>query len=147
METIDGLMVLGPGEGAVFGPPLDLERKATAGETGGWGVVIVSGMPGEGGRTHRHRGETEAFFILEGQVELLGAETVTPLGPGSFVRVPPDTEHGIRVVGDRPARWLAVWPSALDGYPEAHQALLAEDGPSEAMVELRRRHGIEPGRG
>ena len=145
METADGLRVLAPDEGEAF-PALDLVRKATAADTGGrYGVVIVSGQPGEGGRTHIHRGEPEAFYLLEGSVELLGAESVTPLEPGAFVLVPSDTEHGLRIIGTEPARWLAIWPQALDGLPEAIEALGPDAAPSE-LVAVRRAHGVEPGR-
>ena len=146
METADGLRVLAPGEGDVF-PALDVVRKATAAETGGrYGVVIVSGQPGEGGRTHVHRGEPEAFFLIEGRVELLGASSVTSLEPGAFVLVPPDTEHGLRLVGNATARWLAVWPPALDGLPEGIEAL-GRDPSAAAVARVRRAHGIEAGRG
>ena len=146
METSDGLKILAPGEGESF-PSLDAVRLATAGETGGrWGAVIVSGEPGEGGKTHIHVGEPEAFLILEGSVELLGEESTTPLEPGSFVLIPPDTEHGLRILGDTTARWFAIWPSALDGFPEAVERARAEELGPEALADMRRRHRVEPGR-
>jgi quercetin dioxygenase-like cupin family protein len=143
--TSDGLVVIGPGGGDTF-PSLDIVRKATAAETGGWGVVVVTGYPGEGGGTHIHDGEVEAFFILEGPIDLLGAESVTRLETGAFVLVPPGIEHGLRMVGDGVSRWLAIWPSALDGFPELAEALNATGTDTTAMADLRRRHGIIPGR-
>ncbi len=146
METSDGLKVLAPGEGEWFSG-LDLVRLAAAAETGGrWGAVIVSGEPGEGGKTHVHVGEPEAFLILEGSVQLLGAESTTPLAPGSFVLIPPDTEHGLRVLGDTTARWFAIWPSALDGFPEEIERVSSEGSGAQALADARRRHGVEPGR-
>ena len=142
MRTADGLTVLLAGEGELHASADVLVKVRAADTTGGWGLVIVTGQPGEGGVTHRHRGETEAFYLLEGEVDLLGAESRTRIGPGAFVLVPPDLEHGLRIVGDRTARWLAVWPAALDGLFEA----LAETTEPSAEVETRRRHGIEPGR-
>jgi quercetin dioxygenase-like cupin family protein len=142
--TPDGLLVVGPGGGDSFAS-LDIVRKASASETGGWGVVVVTGYPGEGGKTHRHEGEAEAFYILEGPVDLLGAESVTRLETGAFVLIPPGVEHGLRMVGDGVSRWLAIWPSALDGYPEAAEAAIAAGAGPKAMAELRRRHGILPG--
>ncbi len=144
MRTTDGLTVVEPGEGDTFAS-LDIVRKAQAGETGGWGVVVVTGYPGEGGTTHRHDGEAEAFFILDGPVELVGSDTVTRLESGAFVLVPPGVEHGLRMVGDGVSRWLAIWPSALDGFPEAAEAAAAEGASPQAMAEIRRRHGIMPG--
>ena len=146
MKTSDGLKVIAPGEGDPF-PALDLRRLATASETGGrWGAVVVSGEPTPHVRTHVHVGEPEAFFILEGRVELLGAESTTPLEPGSFVLVPPDTEHGLRILGDRPARWLAIWPPALDGLPEEIEQVTREGGNANALREARERHRMVPGR-
>lgn len=143
--TPDGLLVVGPGGGDAF-PSLDIVRKASASETGGWGVVVVTGYPGEGGTTHRHEDGAEAFFILEGPVDLLGSESVTRLETGAFVLIPPGIEHGLRMVGDGVSRWLAVWPSALDGFPEAREAAIADGAGPKAMAELRRRHGIVAGK-
>lgn len=143
--TPDGLLVVGPGGGDTF-PSLDIVRKVSASETGGWGVVVVTGYPGEGGRTHSHDGEAEAFFILEGPVDLLGAESVTRLETGAFVLIPPGVEHGLRMVGDGVSRWLAIWPSALDGFPDAIEAATAGGAAPEALAAIRRRHGVVPGR-
>jgi quercetin dioxygenase-like cupin family protein len=146
VQTPDGLHVLGPGQGDAF-PSMDVVRKSAASDGDGrWGVVVVRGVPGEGGRTHRHRGEAEGFYLLEGAVELLGAESTTPISPGAFALVPPDTDHGIRVVGDGPAAWLAIWPAALDGLPEGLERLTAAGASPAEIAVLRRQHGIEAGR-
>jgi len=142
VRTLDGLMVVEPGGGDAFKGDIVIKARAADGD-GRWGVALVSGVPGEGGTTHFHEGEAEAFFILEGEVELLGASSRTPLVAGAFVLIPPDTEHGLRIVGERRASWLAIWPARLDGMPEA-LAAIGDDSVAEALV--RRRHGIEPGR-
>ena len=143
--TPDGLVVVLAGGGDAF-PTLDVVRKTTAAESGGWGVVVVTGYPGEGGRTHIHQGEAEAFYVLEGPLDLLGRESTTRLETGAFVLVPPGVEHGLRMVGDGVSRWLAIWPRALDGFPEAAERAAADDAGSEVLADLRRRHGILPGR-
>jgi quercetin dioxygenase-like cupin family protein len=143
--TSDGLLVVEPGAGPSF-PSLDIERLASASQTGGWGVVIVTGYPGEGGRTHRHEGEAEAFYILDGPVDLLGADSTTRLETGAFVLIPPGVEHGLRMVGDGISRWLAIWPSALDGFPEEAEAAAVVGASPEALAAIRRRHGVLPGR-
>ena len=105
----------------------------------------MSGQRGTSGRTHIHRGESEAFYIVEGEVDLCGATSVTPLVPGAFVLIPPDTEHGLRITSDS-AKWLAIWPSALDGLIEDLEAAQAQGrGDPETLDEIRRRHGMEPG--
>jgi mannose-6-phosphate isomerase-like protein (cupin superfamily) len=141
--TEDQLFILGPDEGAAH--PGDVVQKVEASQTGGhWGVAVVSGVPGEGGETHIHVGEAEAFFILEGEVEFLGATSRTPIQVGSFVLVPPDTEHGLRIVGSWPARWLAIWPAALDGLFDEIGSI--ENVNQEAYDEVRLRHGVRRGR-
>jgi mannose-6-phosphate isomerase-like protein (cupin superfamily) len=143
MRTNDGLLVVGGAEG--LAGPGDVLVKLQASETGGrWGVAIVTGVPGEGGGTHLHRAEPEGFFVLEGELELLGASSRTPIGAGTFVLVPPDTEHGLRIVGTGPARWLAIWPAALDGFVEEMLGIDPEDEVSTADVRIR--HGLIQGR-
>ena len=143
MRTSDGLLVVGGAEG--LAGPDDILVKLQASETGGrWGVAVVTGVPGEGGGTHLHRAEPEGFFVLEGELELLGASSRTPIGAGTFVLVPPDTEHGLRIVGTGPARWLAIWPAALDGFVEEMLGIDPEDDASAAEVRIR--HGLVQGR-
>jgi quercetin dioxygenase-like cupin family protein len=145
MQTEDNLTILRPGgEQRARGGIVSLVESSATG--GRWGAVVVTSDRSTNGATHIHRGEPEAFFILEGDLELYGAESVTPIGPGTFVLVPPDTEHGLRVLSDQ-ARWLAIWPSALDGLLDDLEAARAEgrDDPA-TLSEIRRRHGVEPGR-
>lgn len=133
------MLVLGPDEGRAFG---DITVKVDSSETGaGWGAVVVYGDRGTSGRTHIHVGQPEAFFLLEGEVELWGLESVTALRPGAFAFVPPDTEHALKVMTDE-ARWLAIWPPALDGLLEEMRHV--GDDPGRA-AEIRRRHGMVPG--
>lgn len=143
MWTDDNLMVLNPDDQKATGTITSL--MAASESVGGWGVVIVTGTRGTSGRTHIHRGESEAFFIIEGTMDLCGATSVTPLVPGAFVLVPPDTEHGLRITSDN-AKWLAIWPAALDGVTEEIEAARAEGRDDQhTLDEIRRRHGVEFG--
>ena len=143
MWTEDNLMVLLPDAQQEQNGFVSL--VASSDTVGGWGAVIVSATKGSGASTHIHRGESEAFFILEGDIELCGSQTVTPLVPGSFVLIPADTEHGLRVLSAE-ARWLAIWPSALDGLIDdlAEAKEQGRDDP-DTILEIRRRHGVEAG--
>ena len=71
---------------------------------------------------------------------------MTTMGPGSFALVPPDTEHGIRIIGFAPAAWLAIWPARLDGFPEELERLEAQGATRAEIEALRGHHGMEPGR-
>ena len=91
-----------------------------------------------------HSDEDDAFYIVEGEMTFIFGDQSVAAPPGTFVLVPPDTEHGLRIVGTGEARWLAIWPAALDGLVEELLTLDRDDEPGAARV--RRRHGIEPGR-
>jgi hypothetical protein len=59
---------------------------------------------------------------------------------------PPDTEHSFRVLSEE-ARWLAIWPTALDGLLEELEQARAEGrADPETEATIRARHGTEPGR-
>jgi quercetin dioxygenase-like cupin family protein len=59
---------------------------------------------------HVHVGHTDAFYVLEGELEFeLGPdlETVT-VGTGGFVAVPPGVAHAFRTAGGGQGRWLTI---------------------------------------
>lgn len=78
-------------------------------ETGGlyslmeW-TVAPSEAPGFG--PHRHRAIEETFLIRSGRLDFLLGETVTSLGPGDFVRVPPGVRHGYANTSGEPVEML-----------------------------------------
>ena len=69
----------------------------------------------DGGWMGRHRhAAAEIYYVLSGQaVVALDGEEVT-VDAGSFVRLPPDVEHGIHAVGG-PVRVLFVFPTSAFG--------------------------------
>jgi quercetin dioxygenase-like cupin family protein len=142
-NSLDGMRIVRPGGGRTDESRRSAIRELISpSETGGrWGLVEVSADPDEAVATHIHVGEPEAFIVLEGDMELHGAEGVTKIGPGDIVFVPPDTEHGIRA--PEGGRWFAIWPPALDGLLSATASVA---GDPAALKELRRLHGIDSGK-
>ena len=60
--------------------------------------------PGSGVDPHFHKGHSDSFYVLEGELEFhLGDEDFTA-APGSFVLAPPNVVHHFRNTGDVPAR-------------------------------------------
>lgn len=110
MRELDGMRILGPADGDFDRSPRSRWREViSASDTGDrWRLGEVTAVPDEGVATHLHPGEPEALIILEGAVELHGAQGVAQLHPGDIVFVPPDTEHGLRTPNG--GRWLAIWP-------------------------------------
>jgi quercetin dioxygenase-like cupin family protein len=110
MRELDGIRILGPADGDFDRSPRSRWREViSASDTGDrWRLGEVTAVPDEGVATHLHPGEPEALIILEGAVELHGAQGVAQLHPGDIVFIPPDTEHGLRTPNG--GRWLAIWP-------------------------------------
>ena len=110
MRVLDGIRILGPDDGTLqAGHNSTLRELVSAAETGErWRFGEVVAEPDDLVATHLHPGEPEAIIILEGDVELHGAEGVAVLHAGDVVFIPPDTEHGLRTPTG--GRWLAIWP-------------------------------------
>ena len=110
MRELDGLRILGPGDGQTSpGRASTLREIIGSSETDGrWRLGEVTAQPDESVATHSHPGEPEAIIVLEGDIELHGASGVERIGPGDVVFIPPDAEHGLRTPTG--GRWLAIWP-------------------------------------
>jgi mannose-6-phosphate isomerase-like protein (cupin superfamily) len=52
-----------------------------------WEAVTASG---KGPRPHRHHGQDEDFYVLEGQVQFSSGDETVTVSEGDFVRVPPE---------------------------------------------------------
>ncbi|MGY3439375.1 MULTISPECIES: cupin domain-containing protein [unclassified Marinovum] len=63
---------------------------------------------GAGAPPNHHAGETEAFYVIDGQIGFMidGKETVA--GPGDHVAIPDGAVHAFQAIGDRPARLLII---------------------------------------
>ena len=89
--------------------------KAVSGETGGdYSLYELTVPPQLGTLPHIHHRETEAFYVLDGEVEFFKGEHTVRAGVGEFVYVPRGVVHGFTNVGQEPARLLgSVTPGGL----------------------------------
>jgi quercetin dioxygenase-like cupin family protein len=63
-------------------------------------ALELSFEPGfEGVDPHTHPDHTDSFYLLEGEVEFLQDGEWRRVGPGTFLSVPPNVEHGFRPCG------------------------------------------------
>jgi quercetin dioxygenase-like cupin family protein len=53
----------------------------------------------EGVAPHTHADHTDSFYVLEGEVEFFLRGEWHRAGPGTYVSVPPNVEHGFRPAG------------------------------------------------
>jgi quercetin dioxygenase-like cupin family protein len=108
--------------------------------------------PGGGPPAHIHHWEEEAFYVLEGTVEILDDTEKVQAGAGSFTYVPRGTVHGFKNVGADPCKMLImVLPGGKDRF-FLEVGVSADDGrppPPESQrqadVELAFRIGTEFG--
>lgn len=75
---------------------------------GNYSLIDLYLPPQVGPPPHIHSKEDEAFFILEGKVEILLGEQTLIGTPGSFVYLPKNTVHAFKTVGSTPARMLNI---------------------------------------
>jgi mannose-6-phosphate isomerase-like protein (cupin superfamily) len=90
--------------------------KATGADTGGLMTAFeVLGGPEAAPPLHVHEREDEAFYVLEGEIELHVGDVVTRLGPGGFAFAPRRVPHAWAVTSDVPARHYTVaTPAGFD---------------------------------
>jgi quercetin dioxygenase-like cupin family protein len=103
-----------PSEGPAFWFPGErLTMQATGEQTGGALAFLEDVAAPDGGPPlHLHPEADEAFYVLDGELEVTLGERSLSSPAGSFVWVPRGTPHTWLVRGDRPARFLALYTRA-----------------------------------
>jgi mannose-6-phosphate isomerase-like protein (cupin superfamily) len=122
--------------------------KARGSDTAGRFSLMERTLP-PGGRmppAHRHMGNDEAYFVLDGMVEFRVAGEVFQGAEGTFVLVAAGEAHTFGNTGAAPARLLVLHAPGLDRYFEDLERLWASPThpDREAELALMRRHGMEP---
>lgn len=101
-------MVKEAGEGlsnAAFGLPRTF--KVLAEDTDGALAVWEESVPEGGGPPlHVHHGQLELFAVLEGRLRFRLDETITEVGTGGIVLIPPGTPHTFRGLAPEGSRCL-----------------------------------------
>ena len=94
--------------------------KASGEDTGGAYSLTDSVVPSGGvAPPHVHHREDEAFWVLEGELEVQVGENTFRAGVGSFVHLPKDVQHSYQNVGTGPARFLTLMvPGGLEKFFE-----------------------------
>ena len=82
-------IALGPGEGV----PVKADRPELS-------LLEVTFDPGSGVDPHFHKGHSDSFYVLEGELEIHVGNEVVHGTPGTYVLAPPNVVHHFRNVGD-----------------------------------------------
>ena len=127
---MDAPIALGPGEGN----PVKADRPELA-------LLEVTFDPGSGVHPHFHKGHSDSFYVLEGELEFHVGDDVFRATPGSYVLAPPNVVHWFRNVGDTPARVLNLHtPGGFVQYRRELQELRAQG--IEPDVAFFERHDV-----
>ena len=85
---------------------------STGGAFGMWEGLLPVGASSP---IHIHHKEVECVFVMEGTMKFLCGDQEWESGPGTWVSMPKDVQHGIKAVGDTPVRFLEFFlPAGLE---------------------------------
>ena len=110
-----------PGEGKKLWVADELVTFVVSGDaTGGAYALTDSTVPPLGeAPPHIHHREVEAFWVLEGALEIVVGEETFEASAGSFVHLPRGVPHAYRNAGTTPARFLTLMvPAGLEKFFE-----------------------------
>ncbi len=103
-------ILLGPGEGKIVPVPgHQVTHKVVGADTDGGYSLLEIELLGDGPPQHIHKTEDEAFYVLEGEINILLGERTIKATAGSFVLVPRGTVHAFSRVGQEPAKFLVIF--------------------------------------
>jgi quercetin dioxygenase-like cupin family protein len=83
-------------------------RLNSAESSGALTLLEVVAPPGTGPPLHIHRREAEIFYLLAGRMIYRAGDETYELVAGASIYLPRDVPHAFRVLGDAPARFLAL---------------------------------------
>jgi quercetin dioxygenase-like cupin family protein len=113
----DSPIVLRAGEGELLGKSV---VKAARPELS---LLEFEVEPGGGVQPHFHKGHSDSFFVLEGELEFNVGDEVIRGSAGTYVLAPPRVVHFFRNVSNERARVLNL--HAPGGFVEYRRELLA----------------------
>ncbi|MEX1141977.1 MAG: cupin domain-containing protein [Thermoleophilaceae bacterium] len=113
----DAADVLGdyPGEMRFLTEPLEAEQVALTYRR------MPPGTGGRGGYGHRHRTQEEIYLVVDGTLTFKLGDDLVEAGPGTAVRVPPETVRSVHNDGDSDAILVIVSPRLPDGSARDHE--------------------------
>jgi quercetin dioxygenase-like cupin family protein len=111
IETDPAVLYLTRGEGRRVWLNGDVYTIKIGGDKsrGAMALIEASVPPGGGPPLHTHDVEDEAFYVIDGVLEITAVEDRYEAGPGDFVFIPHGTVHNFRNTGALPARQLLIF--------------------------------------
>jgi quercetin dioxygenase-like cupin family protein len=118
------------------------EAELIGADSGAAHTYFVAAELDSGGNVDLHgHSHEEAFYVLDGDLELVTADACTPLARGAFGFIDVREAHGWRNSGEGPARWLSMnapLPLASDPFAVPDSETISPGGGRPAVGEVRR---------
>lgn len=112
----------------------------------GAGLIIeVTAPPGHGAPPHAHDEDTEAFYILDGELTVEAEGRVETLRSGDMCLLPAGREHAFRNEGPHDVRFLAVVTPGFDAlafFTEIDRAGAAGGLAPDTIMSIGTAHGL-----
>jgi len=106
--------------------------KAISQDTcGAYSVYVATIPPNTGAPPHIHHRETEAFYMLEGELDFIAGERTVRAASGDFLHVDKRVIHGYTNPGPAIARYVGIVTPG--GLHEQLFAALGEEATSETL--------------
>lgn len=130
MTSADEPLIVRPGEGPSHKTPFGdrLWWKTGGQAAGGYSLHERVAPPGSASTPHIHKWVSEAFYVMEGELEFKHGDGWITGGPGTFVLAPKGVEHAWRNVSSIDARVLVLFsPGVPVTYFEELERLAKEE--------------------
>ncbi|WP_053725710.1 cupin domain-containing protein [Streptomyces sp. WM6378] len=113
-EESEGIVYIPPKAGVsrwVFGDHYTI--KADKENThGSLGLIEALVPPGGGPPLHIHHDSDEAFYLIDGELEISNEQRSEVVGTGAFIFVPRGKVHAFKNTGDKPCKMLIIFTPA-----------------------------------
>lgn len=136
--------VLEPGKGDRFTVLESVfTTKATGKDTkGAWAFYEITDKAHSGPPLHTHPWD-EAFYILEGEVEMQINQETMVATPGYFVNIPGDTPHAFQVLSPTARFIVVISPAdATEFYEEMGRYINTTPPDLEKFQAIAQKHGV-----
>ena len=128
----------------VLGDPVTIKLRGA--DTGGtFSQVLAGAEPNGGPPLHVHHNEDEAFYVLEGELEIRVGDELHAATPGTLVYGPKGIPHTFRNVGQTPAKMLVTLiPAGFERFfEEVHELGTAGPPPVDQVVALGKSYNLD----
>ena len=96
------------------------------------------GRQGDATPMHRHPGESEIFYVLDGTLRAFHGGTSFDLAAGSAIYLPAGQEHGIGVVSERARILTILTPGSFSRFVQAAGTPVEGDAPAQWDFDVSR---------